>query len=493
MSEAESSDIWAGDLLDRKSDADFLISFLIGRVNERAQQGLPKSYVLNLNSRWGRGKTYFLTRLQKQLSEGGYLAVYVNAWSDDHADTPLISVMAAIDDVLAPKILANPTLKKLWSGVKDNAMQIAATASRGVAVQVAKRFLGDVAHEIAEIVTDSSPIATGSAADGQDSKVGAIADAIDKASEKTISKALDDFRARSRTISSFRARTAGCLAKFGEEQKLPLFVLVDELDRCRPSYAIEMLEQIKHLFEIDGVVFLVATDTDQLSHAVSAVYGPGFDSSRYLLRFFDRTYVFREPDLTPLVRYLFKQYGIDEGKLCSPPENDHVEFFTGAMKYFRIQPRDAHQCFDLLRSVVTLWPHKSNINLALLLPLIVAHQSGNAKEFERLSSLRLMTETQIKESRIPEWYLRFPGVNPGEVDQVHFTDLHEHLTRYASLTLGMIGKEDKPKHPNLRWALSTFLAEIAANYAGSGYPTKLRSTALSYPELVSSAAQFKIG
>ncbi|WP_419182173.1 P-loop NTPase fold protein [Pantoea ananatis] len=35
----------------------------------------------------------------------------------------------------------------------------------------------------------------------------------------------------------------------------PLFVFVDELDRCRPTYAIEMLETIKHLFSIENVVY----------------------------------------------------------------------------------------------------------------------------------------------------------------------------------------------------------------------------------------------
>ena len=57
------------------------------------------------------------------------------------------------------------------------------------------------------------------------------------------------------------------------EGKRKVFVLVDELDRCRPTYAIEMLETIKHFFSLDNYIFVVATDTNQLSHSIKAVYG----------------------------------------------------------------------------------------------------------------------------------------------------------------------------------------------------------------------------
>ncbi|MEL0615029.1 P-loop NTPase fold protein, partial [Marinomonas arenicola] len=49
-------------------------------------------------------------------------------------------------------------------------------------------------------------------------------------------------------------------------------MFVDELDRCRPSYAVEMLESIKHIFDIKGIVFVVATDSEQLQHGVKAIY-----------------------------------------------------------------------------------------------------------------------------------------------------------------------------------------------------------------------------
>ncbi|MCK5231452.1 MAG: hypothetical protein KAR13_14360, partial [Desulfobulbaceae bacterium] len=70
----------------------------------------------------------------------------------------------------------------------------------------------------------------------------------------------------------------------------PLFIFIDELDRCRPTYAIELLEYIKHIFSVQGIVFILATDTEQLGHSIKSVYGEGFESNGYLKRFFDQTY-----------------------------------------------------------------------------------------------------------------------------------------------------------------------------------------------------------
>nr|WP_279504657.1 P-loop NTPase fold protein [Aeromonas veronii] len=66
--------------------------------------------------------------------------------------------------------------------------------------------------------------------------------------------------------------------------------MIDELDRCRPSYAVEMLETIKHIFDIPKVVFVLATDTEQLQHAIKVIYGDGFDAQNYLGRFFMRRF-----------------------------------------------------------------------------------------------------------------------------------------------------------------------------------------------------------
>src|SRR5689334_6858085 len=91
--------IWKDDVLERRKDAEFLRDFLDNNVEQRRSAGLPTAYVLNLNSPWGEGKTFFLGHLGQTLTHAGFVVASVNAWQDDYASDPLLSVMAGIEAV----------------------------------------------------------------------------------------------------------------------------------------------------------------------------------------------------------------------------------------------------------------------------------------------------------------------------------------------------------------------------------------------------------
>ena len=66
-----------------------------------------------------------------------------------------------------------------------------------------------------------------------------------------------------------------------------LVIFIDELDRCKPSYAVKLLERIKHYFVDDKITFVFSVNIDELQYTIRKYYGEGFDGSRYLDRFFD--------------------------------------------------------------------------------------------------------------------------------------------------------------------------------------------------------------
>lgn len=66
-----------------------------------------------------------------------------------------------------------------------------------------------------------------------------------------------------------------------------LVIVIDELDRCKPNYAVELLERIKHFFDDDRVIFVFSTNKEQLTHTIKKFYGYEFNASVYLNRFFD--------------------------------------------------------------------------------------------------------------------------------------------------------------------------------------------------------------
>ena len=68
-----------------------------------------------------------------------------------------------------------------------------------------------------------------------------------------------------------------------------LVVFVDELDRCAPSYAVKLLERIKHYFTHEKITFVFSMNMEQMQHTVRKYYGDGFDAHKYVERFFDLT------------------------------------------------------------------------------------------------------------------------------------------------------------------------------------------------------------
>lgn len=489
--------IWLDDLLDRQADARFLIDFVTQRVEEKGEVGEPRSYVINLDTQWGQGKTFFLTRLEQQLTQEGHLAVYVNAWKDDHADTPLIAIVAQIDDTLKPFLKGHRTIQKLWSIAKDNSLEIAAQVGKGVLKQLIKKHAGDVIENITEAISSNEseqPTDQNHSADAIKAEFEASIEAV---VDRAMAGSLDRFRSVSKSNENFKKQLSALLAKMasGKIRRMPMFVLVDELDRCRPTYAITLLEQVKHLFDIDNLVFVIATDSDQLHHSITAIYGAGFDSRRYLRRFFDRTYAFGAPEPRAFVEHLFRRYQIDPEKLSSPPESPPSLFFTEAMNYFHLTLRDTEQCFDVLRTAITLWRYPVPLEMLYLIPLIVAHHHGDKDYFASLESLQPRA-TSLKFGSTEASYRANPWTfDFGDTDdrrkhkRIVFLDLLDRLASLASKPLPEIDDVSSPLRWE-RWIRDRFRFEFQKIHGNRYDPSAPpRSLLRIYPTLVRNAAK----
>lgn len=254
-------DTLAGDRLDRARYAEFLTNYL-------AAEGKQRNYVLNLNAEWGAGKTWFIKRWYMELKQH-YPTVYIDAWQQDFSDDPLLTVISSIIEQLKDSTgnkLAVP------DGIKSKLLGLLKVGGKLVL---------------------KSAIKKAGLEDGDFSVEGEDAD-------KLVDTLCSNHKERYESIQYLKqeirqwveAAVSANLNKSDGQGRLdyPAFILIDELDRCRPSYAVEMLETIKHIFDIPGVVFVLATDTEQLQHAVKVIYGEGFDAQNYLGRFFQRRF-----------------------------------------------------------------------------------------------------------------------------------------------------------------------------------------------------------
>ena len=223
-------------------------------------------YAYMIDAPWGDGKTFFvksvellLKALNPQQVDEGYdytefasvlsslgetdilaLPYYFNAWDNDFSDDPLITLFAS----MAAEFDRNDLLKASKVKVKDG---IAAVIDAGLAVgQVPFRVSGAV-----DALTSESLIAS------------------------------------FKTKAEIRDRISRLAEESIVEVANKLVIFVDELDRCRPDFAVRLLEQTKSLFCSENIVFVFSADSSQLAKAVGGMYGAGFDTSRFLERFFD--------------------------------------------------------------------------------------------------------------------------------------------------------------------------------------------------------------
>lgn len=139
-----------------------------------------------------------------------------------------------------------------------------------------------------------------------------------------------------------------------KKKQAPAFILIDELDRCRPSYAVEMLETIKHIFDIPGVVFILATDTEQLQHAIKVVYGEGFNASAYLRRFFKRQCTLKEVSKAIFIEnYLdINEASIARVFPCFKSVNDLADALSVIVETFDMKLREVEQYLDKFKAIV---------------------------------------------------------------------------------------------------------------------------------------------
>lgn len=285
-------DIWEGDSLGRMGEALLLESFLIGEVASLQRRGTEQSFVLAIDAAYGEGKSWFLERLRRQLALSHPVA-FVDAWVDDANDEPVVPIMAAINAALKPYLAPGSEASTKFKAASRAALPIIGKAITGGAAKLAQRYLGDAifdeAGEEIRKALESGPGNKGVIEEAIDTGIEKAGDAVAALVDKQAEAMIADYQKRQKSRALFKSNMKSLVAEIADgdgHSQSPLFIVVDELDRCRPDFALHLLEEIKHFFDIPGVVFVIALHGDQLTKSISAVYGSEFDSEAYLRRFF---------------------------------------------------------------------------------------------------------------------------------------------------------------------------------------------------------------
>ncbi|PXW56998.1 KAP-like P-loop domain-containing protein [Chelatococcus asaccharovorans] len=478
----EENDIWKDDLFDRKADATFLLGLLINR-RHLSTYSRDSAFVLNVDADWGAGKTFFLKRFHQNLEKLKFLSCYINTWEDDFADDPLVPIISSIDKVIKPHIGRKLGVKNAWVKAKQAGATLAVDLFAATAKRAFSSITGAATEEIIDSARDrfnegSTQMPTeNNIRDAERATTNMVGKSIDAYAEKLVKS----FEQKKKSVSVFRENielTIDCVYKKTALDDRPLFVLIDELDRCRPDYAIRTLERIKHLFSVKNVVFVIATNNDQLRHSVCAVYGENFDSLHYLSRFFTSVYYFDEPELHDFVDGIFYRFSKTVKDSLYSPIDNASEFIATGCEYYRLSLRQCERLM-LIIEVIAISRGRENppIELGYLVPLVALFVLGS-----RLQDSDLVARAFQRKG---QWEI------PSRLGRINVAVLAEEISR--EIHAGIIGVEDsKSSGENIEW-LKGAIGREQQFYARSGVSGNFHSAMHGYPALVRKAGRVTSG
>ncbi len=221
----EDFNAWEGDLWDRQRLGVQLTNYV-----DRLQCGA----VLALDARWGEGKTWFVRHWQKHLEDENHNVIYLDAFANDYLDDPFLVISSEIAsklDKTADKRLVHK-FKKAAAVMQQGLLTLAPTL---IASMISCALTSGI---IPLIKIDS------------DSIKDKLDDAIDKVTEnigdkvtEAIQNKIDSYEEEKQSLFAFK----NTLAQLAESLDKPLVFIIDELDRCRPDFAIRLIVNRLHL------------------------------------------------------------------------------------------------------------------------------------------------------------------------------------------------------------------------------------------------------
>ncbi|WP_159818431.1 KAP family NTPase [Colwellia sp. 20A7] len=206
-----------------------------------------------LDGDWGTGKTEFCLKTIELIKESDlHQVIYVDGFKADHANEPLLTILAEI-------------LKLIPEGKQSSFIKKIIPAARYSVKTLLKAGVG---HILRQDFADT--------ADGLDKE-------IQKATDKAIDSSVESLIKENVKAEENLEALKSALKELAVEK--PIIIFIDELDRCRPDFAVSMLEIIKHVFDVKGVQFILVTNSHQLKASINHCYGNNVVAQRYLDKF----------------------------------------------------------------------------------------------------------------------------------------------------------------------------------------------------------------
>lgn len=255
---AEDVDGFGKDILKRQEFGEAILNLVTRSTDE---------LVISLDGKWGEGKTTFVKMWQGHLKEKGIPSIYIDAFQNDYTEDAFISIASAITSYVDQHSAESEKSTEFKDKAKKVGVRLLTWTAK---IGIKAATLGIIKESDIQALTEI----------GSD-----VAAATSETIADLVKERLNSHSKETEVIQSFRESLSDLPASLMNNSSGRLVIVIDELDRCKPTFAVEILEKIKHLFSVKNVVFLLVMNKQQLEEAIKSVYGAKIDAHTYLQKF----------------------------------------------------------------------------------------------------------------------------------------------------------------------------------------------------------------
>lgn len=308
-------------IMSRVDDVSTLLEIIYNRdkYKENSKNGL----VILLNGEWGTGKTTFIEEFVDRINAIDDINLFnvYNAYENDYYENAYIPFFASIDDKLKLGKEFGNFIKSLGRTATNSVVTVSYAITKSIFKTKYNIDLDDIKNNMKDI---------------QD--------------EQNI-----DYLKNYKDFSKYKNKIKEKMKKICEDK--PMLFVIDELDRCKPSFAIDTLEIVKHFFDVDNCIFIIAVDKIQLVSSIKTIYGASMNGEKYFSKLFDYQY-----NLLPINFY-------DSIDLTNEKNIELIEWSTKIFNILNISLRDSKKIFNELIQKNKNWTIEQSLFVLFLITL----------------------------------------------------------------------------------------------------------------------------
>ncbi len=259
--EVDKADPFINDKLGRRVCADILTGiFNITRG----------PFVMCLNSPRGTGKTTFVKMLRQHITNQGFPSIYFDAREADYNDNPLISFIG-----------------EMYTAIDE-------LRRYGFDIERGKKSYKKIKKNAKDIIRRAVPVALKTAVHKPQDIEKGMDDFYAEFTSGVLEEQIKNYSAARAHAQEFRKHMRELVEHLQKREPdgavKPLVFFIDEIDSCRPDFAVQVIDRLKGLFDIDGIIIVISADIEQLGCSVKNVFGQNIRERSYLRKFIDLEY-----------------------------------------------------------------------------------------------------------------------------------------------------------------------------------------------------------